>query len=360
MAKISTISVTFKQMATTVIQRSERGVAALIISDATDDTAYKEYRDVAVAAEDAAKYTEENMQAIRDVFASAPYKVAVVRIPEGGSAGDALQIIEEHLTACWIAFAALEATNQTDLIAWIKAKEKETKSYNALVYNADAPDSMQIVNFAQESVTFADDRGEKSGEAYIPAMLGRIAAANITRSITYSACSDLSGCSAVEDEAAAVEAGKLILSNVGGTIRVVSGCNSLTTVDGKTRTADMQYIETVEAMQIIADDIRDEWRRNYLGNYKNSYDNQMLFIGAIDGYLAELERLDVLDPEYENAAAINAEAQRNAWLAAGHSEMEEWTDAQIVRTPYKRDVFVLIDLKILGSMENLTIVVRMF
>lgn len=360
MAKKPTIEVTFRQMATTMIERSERGIAALIIRDDTDETVYKEYRDAAAAAADESKYTPENMQAIRDVMASAPYKVAVVRTGAPGAAAAALKIIEEKLSACWIAFAKLEATDQTDLIAWIKAKEKETKSYNAIVYKADAPDNKQIVNFTTEKVTFADERGERSGDAYIPAMLGRIAAANIRKSITYGACTDLIGCSENEDEESAVENGELILANVGGTVRIVSGCNSLVSTNGKTLTEDMQYIETVAAMQLIVDDIRDEWRRNYLGNYRNSYDNQMLFVGAIDGYLAELERIEVLDPEYTNKANINADQQRESWLSAGHAEMAEWTDAQIIRTPFKRDVYIMVDLKILGSMENIRLLVNMF
>lgn len=359
MAKKPTVEVTFRQMATTMIERSERGVAALIIKDTTDNTEYKEYRDAAALAADEDKYTTENLQAIRDVLAKAPYKVAVVRAPEQGVAS-AFSVIEEHLTACWVAFAKMDAANQTDLIAWAKKKEQETKSYNALVYKAASPDNKQIVNFTTEKVTFADERGEKSGDAYIPALLGRIAAANIQKSITYGVCEDLIGCTETEDETGAVENGELILSNVGGTVRIVSGCNSLTTLNGKTLTQDMQYIETVEAMQILIDDIRDEWHRNYLGNYRNSYDNQMLFVGAVDGYLAELERIEVLDPEYENRAYINAEAQRNAWLSSGHTEVEQWPDSKVVRTPYKRDVYLAMDIKILGSMENIRLIVNMF
>ena len=30
----------------------------------------------------------------------------------------------------------------------------------------------------------------------------------------------------------------------------------------------MKYIETVEAMDLIADDIRDEFKNNYVGKYK--------------------------------------------------------------------------------------------
>lgn len=60
------------------------------------------------------------------------------------------------------------------------------------------------------------------------------------------------------------------------------GINSMTTTDGKTRTEDMQFIETVEAMDMMRDDITSTFRSTYLGNYRNSRDNQMAFIGALN------------------------------------------------------------------------------
>lgn len=360
MAKIPDIEITFKQLAASVIERSERGIAILIVRDATDTTEYRAYKDIAAAEADAEKYTADNMQAIRDVFQSAPFTVAVVRIGVGDTIAEAAPIILRNTKTGWIAFANTTTEDSAELASWIRSQEKAAQTYKAIVYNASAPDNMHVVNFTTERVTYNDSRGEKNGATYIPTLLGKIAAANIMSSVTYGVCPNLIDCAETEDEEAAVAAGKLILRNDGGTVRIVSGCNSLTTVDGREKTEDMQYIETVEAMDILSDDIRTEWKTDYLGKIRNTTDNQYSLIGAINGYLSELEALNVLDPEYENKAQIDVEAQRRAWMSAGHAEVEEYTDQQIINTPFKHIVFLAVDIKILGSMESLRLVFRMF
>ena len=144
-------------------------------------------------------------------------------------------------------------------------------------------------------------------------------------------------------------------------VRILSGCNSLTTTNGTTATEDMMYIETVEAMNLISDDIRATFRETYLGNYRNNLDNQMLFIAACNAYFRELSRVgtDVLDREYDNLADINVEEQRSAWLGTGKAEAAEWDDDKVKKMAFKRSVFILADIKILGSMENLKFTVNM-
>ena len=41
----------------------------------------------------------------------------------------------------------------------------------------------------------------------------------------------------------------------------------------------MQYIETVEAMHLIKDDIKNVFKNTYQGKFKNKYNYQMLLIG---------------------------------------------------------------------------------
>ena len=140
--------------------------------------------------------------------------------------------------------------------SWIKSQEARYKSYKAVVYQAGtAPDSMHIVNFVNETVTFSDDRGEKSGVYYLPSLLAIFAICNVTRGCTNYLCSNLSFVGEVESNDEAVGAGKFILFNdEDSTVRIGQGINSLTTTDGKTKTEDMKFIETVEAMDLMRDD----------------------------------------------------------------------------------------------------------
>ena len=47
-------------------------------------------------------------------------------------------------------------------------------------------------------------------------------------------------------------------------MRIGQGINSMTTTDGLTRTEDMKFIETVEAMDMMRDDITNVFRTEYL------------------------------------------------------------------------------------------------
>lgn len=98
-------------------------------------------------------------------------------------------------------------------------------------------------------------------------------------------------------------------------MRVAQGINSMTTTNGQTQTEDMQFIETVEAMDMMRDDITSVFRETYLGNYRNSRDNQMMLVASLNSsYFRQLMQQSILDPDYANAASIDVDAQRAAWV----------------------------------------------
>lgn len=145
-----------------------------------------------------------------------------------------------------------------------------------------------------------------------------------------------------------------ILINDGADVRIARGINSLTTTNGKSATEDMKEIEVVEAMDLMQDDISTTFKEDYLGGgYKNKYDNQILFISAVNGYFKNLASIDVLDMEYENKSDINVEAQRAAWIDAGTTEAKDWTDLQVKKNTFKRSLFSKANVKILQSMVDL-------
>lgn len=364
MAKAPEIRVTFLQRAGSLIERSQRGIATLIIRDDTDTRfAIKKYTSIPEADADKALYTADNLRQIKDVLLSAPYLTYVVRIAADGELNDALTLVQKNIKTSWVGVANANQEDAEALVSWIKAQEQRQVYYRAVVYNAAAPDNKHVVNFANEKVTFADeDRGEQAGSAYIASLLGILASCNIKRGSTNYRCANLVGVQETQDNAAAVKAGKFILYNADvDEVRIVSGCNSLTTTNGTTSTEDMQYIETVEAMDLISDDIRTTFRETYQGNYRNNLDNQMIFIAAVNAYFRELAQpgTDVLDREYRNVAQIDVDQQRSAWMSTGKEEAAQWDADKVRKMTFKRSVFIAADIKILGSMENLHFVVNM-
>ena len=117
--------------------------------------------------------------------------------------------------------------------------------------------------------------------------------------------------------------------------------------------------ETVEAMDLMRDDISNTFRQDYRGKYKNTTSNQMLFLAAVNGYFRDLGDENVLDPTYDNTAAVDVTSQRNAWIDSGKAEAAEWDDGTVISTPYKRKVFLGGDVKILGTMTDFQFVVTL-
>lgn len=355
--------VVFRQLAGSLVERSARGVAVLIVRDGTGgaDAGVTAYADLAAAQRDKAKYTADNYAAISDVLTFAPHRFYVVRIGKDTAIADAFGLIERNIKTGWVTIADATDEDAAALVSWIKAGETKRRSYKAVVYNATtAPDSMRVVNFVNPTVTFADSRGKAEGGKYLPSLVGIAAVCNIARGMTNYLCANLSAVEEVADNDAAVGAGKFVLvGDEDGDVRVGVGVNSLTTINGETLTEDMKYIEIVEAMDMMRDDIRATFRRDYLGNYRNTQDNQMLFVASVNGYYRQLAAEGVLNPDYDNAAYLDAAAQRDAWVAAGKAEAAEWDDATVLATPYKRQMFLAARNQILFSMTDMTLVAQL-
>lgn len=361
------INIIFQQYAASLITRSQRGNAILIIRDDTDKSfSIKKYKDITDLDKDKALYTDENYKYIEDVLTFAPYQLFIVRInktaeegQEAPTVSDALNIIVKNIKTGRISIAGGTQEDFNKLSIWEKAQENSAKTYKVLTYKPTTePDCKHVENLSQDYVTFKDDRGKQTGDKYLPSMLGILSSCNIKRSATCFKCTNLESVEEVEDETQAINKGKLIMHNTADGPEIVLGINSMTTTNGKTATEDMKYIDTVEAMDMILDDIRDAFKE-YQGAYKNKLDNQMLLISAINGYFKTIAKDDVLDLEFDNKSYIDVKNQRDAWLAAGKTEAAEWDDEKVRHMTFKRKVFLQANIKILGSMDDLDFIINL-
>ncbi|WP_297422096.1 phage tail sheath C-terminal domain-containing protein [Clostridium sp.] len=355
------IDISFKQKANTAVERSERGYAILIIRDDTVTTSYVEYNGIDEV--DSSDYTSNNYQYIKDMYTFAPYKVCVVRIASADTnISDALTIVKQNVKTGWIGIADGTSVDFETLSSWIATQDDTNKeTYKSVVYKAtSAPDNMHVVNFVNDYVIFSDTtRGKQAGVEYIPSLIAILAKCNITQGCNYFKCSNLSSVVEVPNNATALTNGQFVLINDGEYVRILRGINSMTTTNGSTKTEDMKEIEVVEAIDIMLDDIRTTFKDDYLGKYKNKYDNQVLFISAVNSYFKSLEDEGVLDDEYDNISYINVVAQRNAWIGVGKTEASTWTDAQVKQNAFKKSLFLSANAKVLESFVDLDFVINL-
>lgn len=347
------LEVNFKQLATTFIERSERGVAILIIRDDTDKSFnYKEYIEQEDLDNDKGLYTDDNFQYLSDIVSFGVAQLSVIRIDVADDMTVALNLISTKLKTGWISTVGT-SEDYSIINTWIKARTDEGKTYSALTYKSTAPDHQNISNFTNPSITFLDEaRGKRPGAEYLPSLLAIACVCNVTRGMTYFVCKNLKEVEPVTDVNASLNNGELILINDFDCVRVGTAINSLVTIDNVNTFDDMRYIEIMEATNMIKDDIRDIYKTKYVGACKNNLDNQIIFISAVNTYFGGLAEDEILDDQYDNIAYISVAKQRKAWIVV-NPEAKTWDDTKVKNMSFKRSTFLGSDIKVLGSMMNL-------
>ncbi|MDN4093574.1 phage tail sheath C-terminal domain-containing protein [Brevibacillus agri] len=347
-----TIDVIFKKLAASLIARSQRGIVSLIVKDDTQGTSpvVTEYK--SQLAVETNKFTPSNVQYIKDVLNRA-MKVIVVSVPTTSTSvvADAIGAIGSRKYN-WIGLAEGTPAEQADLVAYVKEQEAAKKSIKAVVYKATAPDSQHVVNFTNNSVTYTNGT-TVTGEKFVPRLLGVLAGLPLTRSSTYYSFPELASVEEPEDLDAAINSGEFVLFNDDDVVRVARGVNSLTSTS-PTVSEDFKKILIVETLDMMRDDISTTFKNDYLGKYKNTYDNQVLFLSAItNGYFYSLAQDGILDSNYDNRADVDVEAQRAAWLAIGKTEAEDWDEQKVKNMPFRSSLFLSGRIFVPDAMEDL-------
>lgn len=354
------IFIEFKKAATTMSSRSVLGNVVLLMRDATGTKTITTYKTAAAAQADAAAYTATNAQYIQDAFGGGAAKVVTVRVDE--AIADALATVKSNALTGWITVCDGTEADYAALADWAKVQEtlrSGHSQYYALVHKVDAPNCRHVINLYTDTVTFADaKRGACAASAFLPTLAGMIASCGVTRSCTYLVCNTLTAVSEIAEteQDATLAAGKLFLIVDGADIRVALGINSCT---DKGIDDDFRYIDIVVALDMMYTDIVAIWKDNYCGKYRNTLDNQMLLIAAINSYFHALAVEGILDSNYENVATIDVDTQRTAWITSGKTEAADWTDEELKVKTYRRNVYLAGDIRLMGTMDNIRFIINL-
>ena len=371
-ATLPKIIIAFKALAASFVERSERGVAILIVRE-EGETVEGEYVPVETRIEevtyetDLTDWSNANAARIADMLAIGPAKVVVLTMDTNATVADATAVIEANYPSGRVTIVGKTSADYSALSTWAKAK----KTYHALIFSTASQDNKYVENVYNQSVTFDPDwdtprstqgtlvRGTVTSEELLPMICAILSKANVNGASS----TILKALKSTEDVASAdnvVNAGNLILYNDwNGSDRVVrlgTAVNTLTTFDNSANDGDqiedMRYIEVAEAADMIRADIKSVFRDSYIGQ-KNSVDNQMQLIGAIGDYYDRLEEEDILNSASANTVEIDVDAQRAAWITV-NPEAADWDDDTVRSKPFKRKVFIKSDIQILQSIQDLS------
>lgn len=157
-----------------------------------------------------------------------------------------------------------------------------------------------------------------------------------------------------------IDAGKMCIVNDGEKIKIGRAVTAFYHADEDTPSNDttsrsFSKVRAVDIMNMIEDDIRDNYDEQFVGKVLNSYANKMAFISEINAeYLAGLLGT-ALDPDGVNMVDIDVEAQIQYIRKEGIQDPTTMTEMEIRKYNTGDKLFLAGSLRILDTMEDLVI-----
>ncbi len=350
------ISIVFKQLGITAVQRSEKGVLAMILVDAAG--ALQGGHVLTSAAEIATKLSTlgvDNKETLSRAFTGyiyPPRKIIVYIIDgEETTLETALNYFATQQFDYLVGPPDIDSTDAAAIALWIKSERLNDHMAKAVLPSV-AADHEGIVNFATDAIMAGET--EYTASEFCSRIAGLIAGTPMTISATYAPLPEVTDCTRLTkaDMDDAVDAGKFIIWHDGKQVLTGRAVNSLVTTSQE-KGSKFQKIKIVEIMDMIKNDIGTTARQSYIGKYANSYDNKCLLITAIKGYLEGLE-LGGLLARGASTVAINM-AKQEAYLKDQGKDTSTMTEQEIKEADTDSIVFLEASIRILDAIEDITL-----
>jgi len=360
------IIINFRTKGTTAIKRSARGIVAMILHNETKDEIHNyTIRDVSDIPDTG--LTDENVDLIKKCLLGTPLRILVYTLPNtnvDGAVKDQTDVLKMLANIKWNWLCAPTATTQeqNDLASWIKTQRSNKHKTFKAVLSDQAADHEGIVNFCTNDIkvkTDTDSFGNPvyttyTAVQYTARIAGILAGLALDRSATYFKLTEVESVEVYEDIDTLIDKGELLLIDEqdGDGVKIARACNSLTTFTTD-KGEEFRKIKIIEGIDMVTDDIRDTFKKYYVGKVINDYNHKMLFISGILVYFSEIKG-NVLDADAPNTVDINTTWQSN--YAKLHGDDPTTMSVMEIRQYNTGDTLALVgDIRFVDAMENLKI-----
>lgn len=345
------INITFKEAASSVLIRAQKGIVAVILKDSTVAVQGKH---VFLSAEDIpAAMTATNRDYIKQAFIgndSKPKKVLCYVLPDtAANLKAATDWLGTQKFSWLVAPPEALAADTAELLTWITAQRAAGRHYKAVLPDKIA-DSLAVVNFATRDIKVLDTAFSAAG--YCARIAGLIAGTSLTSAITFAVLPEVTAVEQLTraEMNSAIEAGKLILLHDGSKVKAGRGVTSLTTTTGTIPA--YKKIKVVETIDLISEDITSLAEDTYIGKYSNSYDNKLLLVTAIKGYFDTLEGEGVL----KKGSRIDIDTAATAkYLKDTGTDISTMSERDIREADTGDKVFLCAAICVLDAIEDITL-----
>lgn len=360
------IIINFRTKGTTAIKRSARGIVAMILHNETKDEIHNyTIRDVSDIPDTG--LTDENVDLIKKCLLGTPLRILVYTLPNtnvDGATKNQTNVLKmlTNIKWNWLCAPTASVQEQQDLASWIKAQRSNKHKTFKAVLSGQVADHEGIVNFCTNDIKVRTDTDSSGNPVYTTytalqytaRIAGILAGLALDRSATYFKLTEVESVEVYEDIDTLIDQGELLLIDEqdGDGVKIARACNSLTTFTTD-KGEEFRKIKIIEGIDLVTDDIRDTFKKYYVGKVINGYNNKMLFISAIMVYFSEIKG-NVLDADATNTVDIDTTWQSN--YAKLHGDDPATMSVMEIRQYNTGDTLALVgDIRFVDAMENLKI-----
>lgn len=350
------IIITFQSKAQTLIQRSERGIVAVILQDDTEGAEvfaiYNSLADIEFT-----KMSAKNYQYMKLIFEGAPAKVIAVTVPTSSTISDGLKKLANYKFN-YLTIPSADQESTSLVTSWIKEQNTaKHKTFKAVLSGA-AADHENIINFTTTDIvsSITGEDVKLSGFEYAARIAGILAGLSLERSVTYYEMTDIISCTTSDDPDAKIDAGELIIIFDGDKYKIARGVNSMTTTS-ENKGDDLKKIRIIEIRDMIYDDIYSTIEEKYIGKVINDYDGKQNVIAAIINYFKSIEGV-ALDRNHENTCSISFDKQK-AYIESKGMSTDKMSESEILMANTGSSIFLEGSIKIVDTMEDFDLSIAM-
>lgn len=360
------VLIDFKTKGVTAIKRSARGVVALILKCETTDASNK-YKIADVSEIPDKVFDEATTDLIKKCLDGAPLRILVYTLPKANvqsAKNTQATLLKQlkHVRYNYIAAPTGTTQEQQDLASYVKSERNiARKTVKAVVANV-AEDHEGVINFCTEEIKVPngkDTQGRTTYKTYTPIeytarIAGILAGLSLDRSATYFKLTEVESVKVYEDLTDRIDKGELHLFDEedGEGVKIARACNSLQTFTTD-KGQEFRKIKIIEGVDMVTDDIRDTFKKYYIGKYINDYDHKMLFVSAIMVYFGQLAG-NVLDNRAGNKVDIDEQFQKDYAIIKGE-DISKMTVMQIREYNTGSEIGLSGKVKFVDAMEDLKI-----
>ena len=364
------VLINFRTQGTTAIKRSARGIVAMILHDGSKNE-IQQFRISDTTDIPDEILSAKSVELVKLCLKGTPLRVLLYVIPEAGTEvepdghltdqNDVLDLIQA-VKWNWICNPTSTGTEQADLSSWVIAQRNNKRKTFKAVCAKQAADHEGVVNFCTDDIV-AENGTDENGDPvyttynavqYTARIAGILAGLALDRSATYFSLTEVQSVESYTDIEERIDKGQLLLFDEqdGNGVKIARACNSLTTFTTD-KGEDFRYIKIIEALDLITDDVRDTFKKYYVGKVINDYNHKMLFITAVLVYFDEIKG-NVLDRDGKNTVDIDEQAQLNYAKLKGE-KTEDMSAMEIRKYNTGTKVMLAGNIKPVNAMEDLAI-----